>query len=255
MKLLDTHSHIYLEEFDRDRLQMVERAEKEGIIKIILPAIDSGTHPKMLEVANVFNGICLTMMGLHPCSVKNNYKDELKIAEDYLQKMKFQGIGETGLDYYWDLTFKEEQIAVFQEQIEWGIHNKLPIIIHSRNSLDDCIRMVSENQKGNLKGIFHCFSGTRDQALQIIDLGFYLGIGGVITFKNSGLDKVMENISIDHVVLETDAPYLSPVPFRGKRNECSYLKYISQKLAEIKQISIEDVAAINTRNAEELFGI
>jgi TatD DNase family protein len=209
----------------------------------------------MLKVANEFNGICLTMMGLHPCSVKSNYKDELKIAEDYLQKMKFQGIGETGLDYYWDLSFKEEQIAVFQEHIEWGIHNRLPVIIHSRNSLDDCIRMVSENQKGNLKGIFHCFSGTQDQALQIIDLGFYLGIGGVITFKNSGLDLIMKNINIDHVVLETDAPYLSPVPFRGKRNESSYLKYVLQKLADIKQLPIYAIAVVTTRNAEELFSI
>lgn len=255
MNLLDTHSHIYLEDFDNDRPLMLQRAEKEGVIKIIMPAIDSETHPKMLKVADQFMNTCLCMMGLHPCSVKENYINELKIAEKYLQKMKFQGIGETGLDYYWDLTFKNEQLEAFRNQIEWSLHYNLPVVIHSRNSLDDCIRLVSENQKGKIKGVFHCFSGSLEQAQQIIDLGFYLGIGGVLTYKNSGLDKVMQEVSIDHVVLETDAPYLTPVPFRGKRNECSYLKYVLQKLTDIKKIPKEEIASVTTRNARELFSI
>lgn len=255
MNLLDTHSHIYLEEFDHDREIMIQRAEKEGVIKIIMPAIDSSTHERMLETFSEFPEICLIMMGLHPCSVKENYKEELAIAEDYLKKRKFQAIGETGLDYHWDLTFKKEQIESFQRQIELSLHYGISLVIHSRNSIADCIKMVAQNQNGKLKGVFHCFSGTLDQAQQIIDLGFYLGIGGVITYKNSGLDKVIQDISLDHLVLETDAPYLSPVPFRGKRNECSYLKYVLQKLADIKQVSKEEIAAATTSNAMELFSI
>jgi TatD DNase family protein len=255
MKLLDTHSHIYLEDFDNDRVEMLQRAEKEGIEKVFMPAIDSATHEKMLKVATQFEDRCLSMMGLHPCSVKENHIDELKIAEKHLQKNRFYGIGETGLDYYWDLTFKKEQAASFKQQIEWGLHFDLPIIIHSRNSLDDCIKMISDNQKGNLKGVFHCFSGTHEQANQIIDLGFYLGIGGVLTYKNSGLDKVMNALPLDNVILETDAPYLTPVPFRGKRNECSYLKFIVEKLSDVKQVSVDEVAEITTKNASELFSI
>ena len=255
MRLLDTHSHIYLEDFDIDREEMLQRAEKEGIEKILMPAIDSTTHNKMLNVASQFEDRCLSMMGLHPCSVKENYRTELNIAEGFLGKMKFIGVGETGLDYYWDLSFKKEQAICFQQQIEWALHFDLPVIIHSRNSLDDCIKMISDNQKGKLKGVFHCFSGTVKQAEQIIELGFYLGIGGVVTYKNSGLDKVMNALSLNNVVLETDAPYLTPVPFRGKRNECSYLKYVAEKLCEIKSISVEEVAAITYRNARKLFSI
>ena len=255
MNLLDTHSHIYLNDFDNDRLLMLQRAEKEGVVKIIMPAIDSKTHLKMLETSNLHSNICLSMMGLHPCSVKDNYMNELKIAEDYLQKMKFQGIGETGLDYHWDMTFIKEQSDAFQRQIEWSLHYDIPVVIHSRNSIDACIKMVAQNQNGNLKGVFHCFSGSYKQAHQIIDLGFYLGIGGVVTYKNSGLDNVLRDVGLDHIVLETDAPYLTPVPFRGKRNECSYLKYILQKLSDIKQMPEEEIAAITTRNAIELFSI
>ena len=255
MNLLDTHSHIYLQEFDIDRQLMLQRAEKEGISKIIMPAIDSSTHKKMLETAIHFPEKCLIMMGLHPCSVKENYKEELVIVEDYLKKLKFQAIGETGLDYHWDLTFKKEQSDAFRMQIEWSLHYGIPVVIHSRNSIDDCIKMVTENQKGKLKGVFHCFSGTIEQAQQIIDLGFFLGIGGVVTYKNSGLDKVIQQLTLERLVLETDAPYLSPVPHRGKRNECSYLKYVLQKLADIKQTSEEEIAAATTSNALELFCI
>lgn len=255
MNLLDTHSHIYLEEFDNDRGIMIQRAEKDGVIKIIMPAIDSSTHKRMLETFSGFPEICLVMMGLHPCSVKENYQEELALVEDFLNKREFQAIGETGLDYYWDLTFKKEQVESFQRQIELSLQYGIPLVIHSRNSIVDCIKMIAQNQNGKLKGVFHCFSGTLEQAQQIIDLGFYLGIGGVVTYKNSGLDKVIQYINLDYLVLETDAPYLSPVPFRGKRNECSYLKYVLQKLADIKQIPQKEIALVTTSNAIKLFNI
>jgi TatD DNase family protein len=260
--LIDTHSHIYLAEFDLDRHEMLERAEKEGVSKILLPAIDSTTHDLMLKLEDDNPSTCLSMMGLHPCSVKENYKDELKIARNYLDKRTFKAVGEIGLDFYWDKTFTDQQYAAFHEQIEWALHFDLPIVIHSRNSTDECIKVVTEHQKaclpdrqGKLKGVFHCFSGDVDQARQVIDLGFYLGIGGVVTFKNSGLDKVMETVSLENIVLETDAPYLAPVPFRGKRNEPSYLKYVVEKLVGIKKTSIETISEITTANAEKLFNL
>jgi TatD DNase family protein len=253
MYLIDTHAHIYLPEFETDRGEMLKRAENELITSILMPAIDSSTHFTMLQAEENYSAICRSMMGLHPCSVKKNYKEELKIVRDYLDKRKFIAIGETGLDYYWDLTYREEQIKAFRQQIEWAIEFEIPVVIHSRNSTQDCIELIGEYQKGKLKGVFHCFSGTPDEAQQIIDLGFYLGIGGVVTFKNSGLNKVMEKVEIGKIVLETDAPYLAPVPYRGKRNECSYLKYVVQKLAEIKNIKAEEIAFITTQNARKLF--
>jgi TatD DNase family protein len=253
--LIDTHSHIYLPEFDLDRAEMLAKAESEGIELVLMPAIDTTTHGLMFKTEVDFAGKCLPMMGLHPCSVKANYNDELQVIRDHFEKRRFAAVGETGLDFYWDLTFKNEQYQAFQSQIELAIQYDIPVVIHSRNSTDECIRIVSDNQKGKLKGVFHCFSGDAKQARQIIDTGFYLGIGGVVTFKNSGLDKVMTEVDLKHVVLETDAPYLSPVPFRGKRNECSYLKYVVEKLSEIKNISGEEVKKITTANAKELFQI
>ena len=252
--IIDTHSHIYLTEFDADRNEMLTRAEIEGISLILMPAIDQSTHLAMLKTEENFPK-CASMMGLHPCSVKEGYKQELKIVEGYLEKTRFVAVGETGLDFYWDKTFTKEQYESFQIQIEWAKHYAIPVVIHSRNSIDECISTIRENQQGNLKGVFHCFSGDERQAKEIIDLGFYLGIGGVVTFKNSGLDKVMADIDMKNVVLETDAPYLAPVPFRGKRNECSYLKYVVEKLAEIKNVSKEDIADVSTNNAKELFNI
>ena len=254
MMLIDTHSHIYLPEFEEDRVQMLEIAEKEGIKKILMPAIDSSTHESMLKLESEFHGVCLSMMGLHPCSVKDNCTEELKITRNFFEKRPFIAVGETGLDFYWDKSFIEQQYQAFHQQIEWALHYDIPVVIHSRNSMDECISVIKEHQKGKLKGVFHCFSGNIEQAEQIINLGFYLGIGGVLTFKNSGLDKVMETINLDHVVLETDAPYLAPVPFRGKRNEPAYLKYVVEKLAGIKNMSVEEIAIINTVNAEKLFG-
>ncbi|MGB3153985.1 MAG: TatD family hydrolase [Chitinophagaceae bacterium] len=255
MNLIDTHSHIYLPEFDKDRVLMLERAEKEGVIKILMPAIDSKTHEKMLSGEMEHQPSCFSMMGVHPCSIRENYKDELKMAGEFFEKRNFKAVGETGLDFYWDKTFTLQQYAAFHQQIEWALQYEIPVVIHSRNSTDECIKVVSEHQKGKLTGVFHCFSGNETQAAQVIDLGFYLGIGGVITFKNGGLDKVMEHISLEHVVLETDAPYLAPVPFRGKRNEPSYLKYIAAKLAEIKGVDLEEIGTITTANAEKLFNL
>lgn len=255
MNLIDTHSHIYLEEFDSDRKEMLERAEKEGVRKVFMPAVDSITHEQMLAISAQFSQLCRPMMGLHPCSVRENSERELALARDYLEKNKFIAIGEIGLDFYWDTSFKVQQYHAFRQQVEWALHYDLPIVIHSRNSTDESIAVVAEYQKGKLKGVFHCFSGSVEQAKKIIDLGFCLGIGGVVSFKNSGLDKVMEQLTMENIVLETDAPYLAPVPFRGKRNECSYLKFVVQKLAEVKKINIEEVATVTTSNAEKLFGL
>ncbi len=255
MNLIDTHCHIYSSEFDTDRQAMLSRAEYEGITKMLMPAIDISTHVQMLSLENEFPGKCLSMMGLHPCSVKENYLEELAVVEQHFEKRRFVAVGETGLDFYWDLTHSEQQYQVFQRQIELALHYDIPVVIHSRNSIDQCIELVEKNQKGKLKGVFHCFSGSIEQALKIADLNFYLGIGGVLTFKKSGLDTVLEQIVLDHIVLETDAPYLAPVPFRGKRNECSYLKYVAEKLAEIKNVTAEGIAEITTANAKELFNL
>ena len=254
MMLVDTHSHLYLPEFDDDRAKMLERAGQEGVTRILLPAIDSSTHSLMLQLEEQHFESCFSMMGLHPCSVKENAGEELKIARDYLGKRAFKAIGEIGLDFYWDKTFIEQQYEAFDEQIKWALEFDIPIVIHSRNSIDECIKVVAQHQHGKLKGIFHCFSGSREQARQIIDLGFYLGIGGVLTFKNSGLDKVMEWVSLENILLETDSPYLAPVPYRGKRNEPAYLKYVVEKLAGIKNIAKEEIALVTTANTEKLFG-
>jgi len=255
MQLIDTHCHIYVDAFDNDRPQMIERARDNGVSRMLMPAIDSAEHDAMLQLEQQYPGQCIAMMGLHPCSVKENVEKELTIVRNYFEQRSFLAVGEIGLDFYWDVSFKEQQYTSFHMQIDLALHYDIPIVIHSRESTDECIRVVKEHQKGNLKGVFHCFSGSAEQARQITDLGLYLGIGGVLTFKKSGLDAVMKETGINQVVLETDAPYLAPVPFRGKRNECSYIKYVAQKLADIKQISLEDAAAITTKNAEDLFGL
>jgi TatD DNase family protein len=254
MQITDTHSHIYASEFDNDREAMLRRAEAEGVKKVLMPAIDSTTHDDMIAVENLNPGQCFSMMGLHPCSVKDNFREELSIVKKYFSEKKFVGVGEIGLDFYWDKTFITEQFDAFRLQINWALDLNIPIVIHSRSSIDECIKVVREKQIGKLKGVFHCFSGTHEQANEIIGLGFYLGIGGVLTYKNSGLDKVIEQVDMKYIVLETDAPYLTPVPFRGKRNEVSYIKYVAQKLADVKSITVGEVANITTANAEALFG-
>jgi TatD DNase family protein len=227
-----------------DIAAIIQRAEMEGVNQFYLPAIDSGVIAAMLNLEVKYPGKCHAMMGLHPCSVKENYAAEMKLVQDW----------QIGLDYYWDKTFVKEQAACFHQQIEWALEYKLPIVIHSRESLPDCIAIVKEHQQGSLSGIFHCFTGTYEQAKEIIDTGLYLGIGGVLTYKNSGLGDVLKNIPLEHLVLETDAPYLTPVPFRGKRNESSYLKYVVAKLAEVKGVDGEEVARITTANAQKVFG-
>jgi TatD DNase family protein len=253
MAITDTHSHIYLPEFDDDRAAILERAEREGVTRIIQPAIDSSTHAKMLEVEKQNPGRCFSMMGLHPCSIKPNFKDELRIAREYLEKRPFVAIGEIGLDFYWDLTNKEQQYEALDIQVQWALDYDLPVVIHSRNAIDECINSIGKHQHGKLKGVFHCFSGNIEQAKKIIELGFYLGIGGVVTFKNSGLDVVMKDVDLNHVVLETDAPYLAPVPYRGKRNEPSYIKHVVQKLAELKNQPVSEISRITQANADNLF--
>jgi TatD DNase family protein len=244
---------LYLPEFADDLSGVIQRAENEGVQQFFLPAIDSEVIPAMLEMENVFPGKCFAMMGLHPCSVKENYHKELDLVREWLEKRPFVAVGEIGLDYYWDTSFKQEQERVFHQQIEWALQYGLPIVIHSRESMQDCIKVVEEHQKGSLRGIFHCFTGSLEEAQKIIDLGFYLGIGGVVTYKNTHLREVLAGISLDHIVLETDAPYLTPVPFRGKRNESSYIKYVAQKLAEVQHIPAEEVGRITTANAQKIF--
>lgn len=253
IQLVDTHSHLYVDLFKDDIQQVIERAVLEGVQKIYLPAIDSQELENLLMLEQRFPAHCVAMMGLHPCSVGNNVETELDLVKEWLGKRKFAAVGEIGLDYYWDKTFVDQQKSAFHQQIEWALHYDLPIVIHSRDSTQDCIDIVSQHQKGKLKGIFHCFGDDEVIAKQIIDLGFYLGIGGVLTYKNSGLAQTLLNISLDHLVLETDSPYLSPVPFRGKRNESSYIKYIAAKLAEVKGVSLEEVARVTTRNSESVF--
>ena len=250
---IDSHCHLYLPDFSGDIGSVMQRAEKEGVSKFYLPAIDSETEENLLSLEQSFPGKCFAMMGLHPCSVGENYKQELEWVERWLQKRRFPAIGETGLDFYWDQTFIKEQIKAFELQISWALQYDKAIVIHSRNALDECIRLIAAHQNGRLRGIFHCFSGTYEQAQMILETGFYLGIGGVLTYKNSGLSEVISRVPLEHIVLETDAPYLAPVPYRGKRNESSYLKYVIEKLALIKEVSPEQVGDITTRNAENIF--
>jgi TatD DNase family protein len=253
MNLVDTHSHLYLKEFDNDLVQVIERAMNAGVKKIYLPAIDSSVIDDMLELEKKHPGLFVPMMGLHPCSVKENFMHELEIVQEWLTKRSFVAIGEIGLDFYWDRTFVDQQYEAFKKQMEWAIQYNLPIVIHTRNAMQETIDTVKPFAAKGLRGIFHCFGDSVEKAQQIIDMGFYLGIGGVVTYKKAGLDEVLRHISMEHLVLETDAPYLTPVPFRGKRNESSYTRIIAEKIAEIKQVSLEEVAAITTTNAEKIF--
>lgn len=257
MTLIDSHCHLYLPEFDQDREEVIDRGEDAGVKLFMLPNIDSFSIESMLSLCRLYSSKCFPMMGLHPCSVKENWKPEIREIENHLfdQKEKWYGIGETGLDYFWDKTFIDQQKENFQIHIEWAKQLNLPIIIHSRDALDDCIALVKNNKGPNLKGIFHCFSGTVKQANQIMEMGFYLGIGGVVTFKNSGLGEVLQEVPLSHVVLETDSPYLAPVPFKGKRNESAYLKFVVKRISEIKNVSEEEIARITSENARQVFHI
>lgn len=254
MTMIDTHTHLYLDDFKADIEEVISRARNAGVEKFYLPNIDSSFIDDLLKLEQQFPGECIGMMGLHPCSVKENVADELKLVEEWLKKRPFAAVGEIGLDYHWDKTFVAEQKDAFRLQIKWAQELNLPIVIHSRDSMQDCIDLVREHQNGKLRGIFHCFGGTVEEAKQIIDLGFLMGIGGVITYKKSGLAEVLASIPIEQLVLETDAPYLTPVPFRGKRNEPSYLTYVVDKMAEAMNLSAEEIAIQTTMNAQNLFG-
>jgi len=252
--MIDTHCHLYAEEFNTDRPAMMERARAAGVERFYLPAIDSSILQAMLQMETDYPGRCFAMMGLHPCSVKENYEDELQIAGNWLAKRKFAAIGETGLDFYWDKTFVPQQYDAFKRQVQWAKQYRIPVVIHSRQSTQECIDVIKELHSPDLTGIFHCFGGSLAEAEQITAMGFHLGIGGVITYKNSGLGAVIEKLPLHHIVLETDAPYLTPAPFRGKRNESAYLQYIAQKIADVKNMRIEDVQEVTTANALKLFG-
>jgi len=253
--LIDTHSHIYTEDFNHDIDEVMQRAYDNDVKKIILPNIDSGSIKRLLDLSDSYPHLCYPLMGLHPTSVSEDYKEELKAVEYWLEKRKFYGIGEIGIDLYWEQKFIKEQQEAFRYQIKLAKSVDLPIIIHVRNSFDEVLSIVKEEQDGNLKGIFHCFNGNLEEAQKVADLGFFIGIGGVITFKNSKLDEIIKSVDIKKLVLETDSPYLSPVPKRGRRNESAYLAFIAQKVAEIYDISVEEVAEITSANARQLFGI
>ena len=255
MRFIDTHAHLYSTPVKENIEGIMKNAMDNGIDTIIMPAIDSTTLEAMLEVEKTYPQNTIAMMGLHPCSVKENVKEELAIIEAQLQKRKFIAIGEIGLDYYWDKTFTTEQMLAFKIQMQWALDYKLPIAIHTRNAMGETIEAVKPFAKKGLRGIFHCFSGSKESAEQIISMDFHLGLGGVLTYKNAGVAEAIKDIPMEWLVLETDAPYLSPVPYRGKTNEPSYMIQVAMKLAEIKNLPLHEIASITTNNAEKLFGL
>ena len=250
---IDTHTHLYDEQLMAEEDAMIQRALDAGVHKMYMPNCDSSTIEAMMHLARKFPENCLPMMGLHPTYVKDNYNEELAIVEEWLAKEKFFAVGEIGIDKYWDLTYLPQQIEVFEKQIDLALQYDLPIVIHSREATQDCIDVVQKKQNGRLKGIFHCFGGTLNEAKQIIDLGMYLGIGGVVTFKKSSLPEVLKETGLSNVVLETDAPYLAPVPYRGKRNESSYIPLIAEKLGDVFGLGKEEIGRISTENAVKIF--
>ena len=252
--LTDTHTHLFAEEFDIDRVEVVQRAISAGVKKMFLLNIDSSSIASMLKLEEEFPKHCFAMMGLHPCSVNEKYGEELSIVEHWLSKRKFIAIGEIGMDCHWDKTFIAQQKDAFTRQIDLAKKYSLPIVIHQRECFNDLFEIVQFKNDKSLKGIFHCFTGTVDEANKIISLGgFKIGIGGAVTYKKSELPEVLSQIDMKHIVLETDSPYLTPAPHRGKRNESSYITFVAQKIAEIKGIPVEEVAEITTKNAEEIF--
>lgn len=251
MRLVETHAHIYLKEFDNDLSEIIDKAKEQGVERIYMPNVDHTTIDDMLEVANKYPDYCVPMMGLHPCSVAKNFEKDLYEVEDWLKRGEFAAVGEVGTDLYWDKTFWPEQQEAFKIQADWAKKYNLPLIIHCRETIDETIDLVKETQNKN--GIFHCFTGTLEQANEIINQGFKIGLGGVATFKNGGLTPVMEEIALENIVLETDSPYLAPVPYRGKRNEPSYLKLVADKISEVRNIDVKSIGEITTSNAYKLF--
>lgn len=255
MTITDTHTHLYSSEFDQDRDEMIQRAIDAGVSRFFIPAIDSDHTQSMYDLEKAFPENIFLMMGLHPTHVKDNYLEELRHIEEELAKRKFVAIGEIGIDLYWDKTHLPQQKDAFRKQIQLAKHHKLPIVIHCREAFDEIFEILEEEKSADLFGIFHCFSGTLEQALQAISYNMKLGIGGVVTFKNGKIDQFLDQIDLKHLVLETDSPYLAPVPFRGKRNESSYLVNVVDKLATIYNRSREEIATVTTENSKAVFGI
>jgi TatD DNase family protein len=251
----DTHTHLYSEDFDHDRNIIIQNAINLGVNRFFIPAIDSSCVQKMYDLEAEFPENVFLMAGLHPCYVKGNFEEELRLIEKQLSTRKFVAIGEIGIDLYWDKTTLEIQKQAFRHQIQLAKKYRLPINIHCRDSFDEVFEVLSLEKSGDLYGIFHCFSGTLEQALQAISFNMKLGIGGVVTFKNGKIDQFLSQIPIENIVLETDAPYLAPVPFRGKRNESAYIPIIAEKLASIYNLSIDEIARITTENSKMVFGI
>ncbi|MDR0828566.1 MAG: TatD family hydrolase [Prevotellaceae bacterium] len=253
--MVDTHSHIYSEEFDDDRNFVVENAQKVGVQKVILANVDSLSMPRLQQTLTEFPNFCVSAMGLHPTSVKENYIAELQTVKENLYNQNHVAVGEIGLDLYWDDTFKNEQILAFEQQIAWALELNLPVIIHNRKAFAEVFASLHKFRKNMPKGVFHCFSGGIEEAKKAVELGFLLGIGGVVTYKNSNLGEIIAQISVENLLLETDAPYLAPVPFRGKRNEPKYLVEVLQKLSSVFAVSDEKIDVITTENACKLFKI
>ena len=255
MKIIDTHTHLYLNQFKDDIDKVIQRSKDKGINKFIFPAIDSTHFDDMHDLKNKYPGSIYLMSGLHPTNVKENYKEELEFVVNSLKSHSYVAIGEIGIDLYWDKTYLKQQQDAFEFQIRLAIKNDLPIVIHCREAFDEIFEILDKENCSKLRGVFHCFTGTLEQANRAIDLGFVLGIGGVVTFKNGGIDKFLSQIDLKHIVLETDSPYLAPVPFRGKRNESSYITYIIDKLSEIYGLPIKEIASVTTKNAEKVFAL
>lgn len=255
MILTDTHTHLYSNEFDQDRTEMIQRAIDAGVSRFFIPAIDSTFTQSMYDLENSYPKNIFLMMGLHPTHVQENYLEELQHVEEELANRKFVAIGEIGIDLYWDKTRLSQQQEAFRKQIQLAKKYKLPIVIHCREAFDEIFEILEKEKSADLFGIFHCFSGNYEQAIQAISYNMKLGIGGVVTFKNGKIDQFLNQIDLKHIVLETDSPYLAPVPFRGKRNESSYLQIVAAKISEIYNVSQEDVARITTENSKFVFGI
>lgn len=253
--LIDTHTHLYSEQFENDRNEVIKRAICNNVKLMLLPAIDKSYYKPLIDCAQAFPENCLPMLGLHPTSVKKNYKEEMDFIKSEITNNNFIAIGETGLDYYWDKTYIKEQEIALREQIELAIKYKLPIVLHSRKSLNEILNILIDYKNKELTGVFHCFPGNIIDAEKVIELGFYLGIGGVVTYKNSIMVEVVKNISLNYIVLETDSPYLSPEPFRGKKNESANINVIAEKIAEIKQVALSQVIESITNNAIKLFNL
>ncbi len=254
MIFTDTHTHLYSSDFDTDRALVIQRAIDAGISRFFIPAIDNSHHNYMFALEKGYQNMFL-MMGLHPTSVKENYQEELAIVKNYLSQRAFYAVGEIGIDLFWDKTFLKAQQEAFKTQICWAKQYQLPIAIHCREAFDEVFEILEDEKSANLRGIFHCFTGTFAQAEKAISYNMKLGIGGVVTFKNGKIDQFINQIPLSKIVLETDAPYLAPAPFRGKRNESSFLTLVAQKLADIYQVSVEEIAKITTQNSRDVFRI